>query len=627
MTNRVEHRAALPVGYGLHEYRITGVLGHGGFGITYSANDAGLGKIVAIKEYLPGEFAVRDGVIEVAPKSPDDNEPFHWGLERFLEEARILARFHHPNLVSVHRYFEANGTAYMVMEFIEGDTLAQSFRNGMTFDAAALKTLALPLLDGLEAVHRAGYLHRDIKPSNIMLRPDGRPVLLDFGSARSALSRGTRAVTSLVTPGYAPYEQYYNDGNQGPWTDIYALGAILHQIVAGKAPVEAPARLKNDPLPAARTIGAGRYPESILTAIDWAMRFDETERPQTVSEWRKALTGDALPPPKLAAVAQDRIANDNIAKPKPRPRRYGALIAVVAGILMLGATVAYGVHEYRLMQQQAQEAQSARVQAQRDAEQAAEMHAAAVAREMEARQDAERARQASEEATQQVRQAEEKRKAEEKRRLEDANRAVAVAERAAAAAAERERQAEQTRRLQESEERTRKALTEAEARREAAAAEAAWRAREQARLEAEQRAYEERGRRGSIFGPIFGRSVPRDQVGRPRVLTGPINPDAPPPADMRMENSYPEPDRRRRRDRPYDGDSRLDLRDRNLRYAQTTETPPPPQYDAEAERRRAEERARQRAEQEQLRRDMEVRRERQRQDLLLLEERRLREKR
>ncbi|MGE3867843.1 MAG: protein kinase, partial [Hyphomonadaceae bacterium] len=530
-------------------------------------------------------------------------------------------RFHHANLVSVHRIFEATGTAYRVMEFIEGDTLAQSFRNGVTFDAEALKKLALPLLDGLEAVHRAGYLHRDIKPSNIMLRPDGRPVLLDFGSARSALSRGTRTVTSLVTPGYAPYEQYYGDGNQGPWTDIYALGAILHQIVSGQPPVEAPARLKNDPLPPARQVGAGRYPDALLAAIDWALRFDESERPQTVAEWRKGLAGDALPPPRLAAQAQDRIANDNAAlKERPRQRRYGVLIASVAGVMMIGATAAYGVHEYRTLQQEAEQAEIARAEAQREAEHAAELHAAALARELEARQDLERARKASEEASAQARQAQEKLKEEEKRRSEETARA-------AAAAAERDRQAE-ARRLREAEEQKRRAYDEAEARREAAAAEVEWRRREQARLEAERRAQDQRARRGGsggFFGSIFGGSVRRDQMGRPRDLTGPsYNPDAAPAGSVPLDNSYP--DRPRPRD-PYDRDSRLDAGPPAIRVAQADDAQKQQQYYEESERRRAEERARQEAERRQLQQDLEQRRERQRQELMLLEQQRLQDKR
>lgn len=578
------------MGFGLHEYRFTGVLGHGGFGITYSAHDAGLGKTVAIKEYLPGEFALRDGAIEVAPKSPSDAEPFHWGLERFLEEARILARFHHPNLVGVHRYFEANGTAYMVMEFIEGETLAQSFRGGKTFDATALRALALPLLDGLEAVHRAGVLHRDIKPSNIMLRPDGRPVLLDFGSARSALSRGTRTVTSLVTPGYAPYEQYYGDGNQGPWTDIYALAAILHQIVSGKPPVEAPARLKNDPLPPARTVGAGRYPEPMLAAIDWGLRFDETQRPQSVAEWRRALMGEAASPKRLVAAERAVPA----AKPSTR-RRW--LVAASAAALLISSATAYGVNEYRSMQQEAARAAVARAEAQRDAEHAAELNAAALAREIEAREDAERLRKVNDEAAEKARAAEEKRKAEDEKRK---------AEEAARLAAEKERQAEQARRIRASEEQTRKALDEAEARRQA---EAERQAREQA--EWDRRARDRRGRdNGPVQGPVFGRTVTRDQMGRPRILTGPINPQAQPEVDLRSNGS----------DRSYGyGAPSSD------RYVQNA--PTAPQYDSDTERLRAEQRAREEAERERQRRDMEERRERQRQDQLLLEDMRRREQR
>jgi len=631
MTSRIEHRAALPVGYGLHEYRITGVLGHGGFGITYSAYDAGLGKTVAIKEYLPGEFAVRDGGIEVAAKSSADSDPFHWGLERFLDEARILARFHHPNVVGVHRYFEANGTAYMVMEFVDGDTLAQSFRNGRTFDTAGLLALAQPLLDGLEAVHRAGYLHRDIKPSNIMLRSDGRPVLLDFGSARSALGRGSRTVTSIVTPGYAPYEQYYSDGNQGPWTDIYALGAILHQIVAGRPPVEAPARMKNDPLPKAAVVGQGRYPPGMLAAIDWALAFDETQRPQCVADWRNALLGRSAVPtavsPMLAAHAADRLANTGR---RDRPARRGLALAVVLAGLVAASGVAYGVYEYRQIEVEEARELAFREQTRQEVERAADLHSAALAQEIEARQDAERRRQAELEAAERARQAEEQRRAAE------------------AARAERERQAELARARREAEEQARRAADEAETRRRQAA-EAERRAVEQARFEeAERRAREEQARRNRAAsqGPVFGRTVTRDQLGRPRILTGPINPDAQPQpqGDMRWDDigRDVEPDRRRERRYPDQG-SQLDLRNGNdlLNFVSAfvastqrllAQQEPAPRLqtdpDAEAERqRRTEQRARERAEQDRLHRDMQDRRDRQQEQLRLLENERLRERR
>ncbi|MGE3904428.1 MAG: protein kinase [Reyranellaceae bacterium] len=634
MTSRIEHRAALPVGYGLHEYRITGVLGHGGFGITYSAHDAGLGKTVAIKEYLPGEFAVRDGGIEVAAKSSEDSDPFHWGLERFLDEARILARFHHPNVVGVHRYFEANGTAYMVMEFVDGDTLAQTFRNGRTFDAAGLMELAQPLLDGLEAVHRAGYLHRDIKPSNIMLRADGRPVLLDFGSARSALGRGSRTVTSIVTPGYAPYEQYYCDGNQGPWTDIYALGAILHQIVAGRPPVEAPARLKNDPLPKAATLGKGRYPPAMLAAIDWALAFDETQRPQCVADWRQALLGRTVVPAAvslpLAVQAAERLGR--AAGQRRRPARRGLVLAVLLAGLLSVSGLSYGVYEYRQLEVEQARELAFREQTRQEVERAADLHSAALAQEIEARQDAERKRQADQAA------AERARLAEEQRRIEEAARA------------ERERQAEIVRARKEAEERARRATDEAEARRRQAL-EAERRALEQARLEeAERRAREEQARRNRAAsqGPVFGRTVTRDQLGRPRILTGPINPDAQPQpqpqGDMRWDDINRDVERDRGRERRYpDQGSWLDLRNggdllsfvslfvaSTQRLLAQQDAAPRLQTDpdAAAERqRRAEQRARERAEQERLQRDLQERRERQQEQLRLLENERLRERR
>jgi hypothetical protein len=434
-------------------------------------------------------------------------------------------------------------------------------------------------------VHRAGYLHRDIKPSNIMLRPDGRPVLLDFGSARSALSRGTRAVTSLVTPGYAPYEQYYNDGNQGPWTDIYALGAILHQIVSGKPPVEAPARLKNDPLPSARALGAGRYPEPVLDAIDWAMAFDETQRPQSVAAWRRALAGDMKRPQPLIALRHDGIASRN-----PPPRRRGLLIAASLAVLAIASATTYGVYEYRAVQQEAARETMARQVAQRDAEHAAELQAASLAREIEAREDAERLRKASEETAEKARAAEEKRKAEDVAR---------------AAAAEKERQAEQARRIRESEEQTRKALAEAESRRDAEA-----RNREQASRDEQERVRDEQMRRGpdrgTVNGPVFGRTVTRDQIGRPRILTGPINPQAQPSPDLRGD---PDADRQRGRD--------------SGRFVQNDQQ----RYDAENDRWRADERARAAAEREQLQREVEQRRQRQQDDLRLLEEQRLRDRR
>ncbi len=287
-----EHFNALPPGHQLHEYTVKSVLGHGGFGITYLAYDTNLSKNVAIKEYLPAEFAVRQSGATVNPRSSAEAEDYQWGLDRFVKEAQTLALFRHSSVVPVYRFFQANGTAYMVMEYQRGQSLAELFRaHRAEFTEDDLLSLLMPLLDGLGAVHKAGYLHRDIKPGNIFIREDGSPVLLDFGAARAAVGRKSKNLTSIVTPGYAPLEQYFADGNQGAWTDIYALAGILYQAVAGRIPPEAPARVKRDPIQPAVEAGRGRFSETFLRAVDAALAVEEERRPQTVDEWRAMLLG------------------------------------------------------------------------------------------------------------------------------------------------------------------------------------------------------------------------------------------------------------------------------------------------------------------------------------------------
>jgi serine/threonine protein kinase len=281
---------ALPKGYALHEYQIEQTLGIGGFGLTYLATDSNLNLKVAIKEYLPGDLAQRGDDQSVRPKAESAFESFKWGLSRFLEESRTLASFRHPNIVRVLRFFEANRTAYMVMEFVSGQPLGEWIRSRRPLAQAAVLGIAGPLLDGLEVVHRAGFLHRDIKPSNIFIREDGGPVLLDFGSARSASSGGE--LTAIVTPGYAPIEQYHSQGQQGPWSDLYAFGGVLYWMITGKRPVEAVARVRQDMLPpAAQAADRNRFGADLLTAIDWALTPHEERRPQSVSEFRAALPG------------------------------------------------------------------------------------------------------------------------------------------------------------------------------------------------------------------------------------------------------------------------------------------------------------------------------------------------
>lgn len=281
---------ALPKGFSLHEYQIEQTLGIGGFGLTYLATDSNLNLKVAIKEYLPGDLAQRGEDQSVRPKAESAFESFKWGLSRFLEESRTLASFRHPNIVRVLRFFEANRTAYMVMEFVSGQPLGEWIRSRRPLAQGAVLGIAGPLLDGLEVVHRAGFLHRDIKPSNIFMRDDGSPVLLDFGSARLASSAGE--LTAIVTPGYAPIEQYHSQGQQGPWSDLYAFGGVLYWMITGKRPVEAVARVRQDMLPpAAQAADRNRYGADLLTAIDWALTPHEERRPQSVPDFRAALPG------------------------------------------------------------------------------------------------------------------------------------------------------------------------------------------------------------------------------------------------------------------------------------------------------------------------------------------------
>lgn len=291
---------ALPAGTTLQEYRIVQTLGVGGFGVTYLAVDTNLNLNVAIKEYLPGDLAVRGEDKALHLRSEDSRKTFDWGLRRFLDESRTLASFRHPSIVRVMRFFEAHGTAYMVMEFVEGKTLQDWVKRRRPLPEPTVLAILGPLLDGLEVIHAAGYLHRDIKPNNIFIREDGSPVLLDFGSARVAGAESE--LTVIVSPGYAPLEQYHAHGNQGPWSDLYALGGVLYWMVTGSHPLEAPARARRDALPSALSLGERTlYRAGLLRAIDWALAPAEEERPQSVAALREALL--AIDPDPSSEVA------------------------------------------------------------------------------------------------------------------------------------------------------------------------------------------------------------------------------------------------------------------------------------------------------------------------------------
>jgi hypothetical protein len=317
---------ALPVGFALHEYTIEALLGAGGFGVTYLARDNNLHSQVAIKEYLPSHLAVRAAGQTVLPRSDADSPGFQLGLEGFLAEARTLAGFRHPNIVRVSRFFEANRTAYVVMDYEQGQPLRDWLPGHAPVDEAVLKRMFLPLLDGLAVVHDAGVLHRDIKPANIYVRDgDGSLVLLDFGAARQSAGVVSRSLTSVITPGYAPFEQYHTSGDQGPWTDLYALAGVLYWLVTGQKPHEAPSRVKEDTMPPAVAAAAGRYSPGFLAAIDWALRVDEEARPRSVADFRRVLLGEVPVPAGAAASA---------AAPPVGGRR-ASLVGVVAAVALL----------------------------------------------------------------------------------------------------------------------------------------------------------------------------------------------------------------------------------------------------------------------------------------------------
>ncbi len=289
------HRNALAPGYRLHWYTIERILGQGGFGITYLATDSNLEQKVAVKEYLPSELAVREGDFSVHPVSDEREGHYHWGLERFIGEARALAQFDHPNICRVLTVFESNNTAYMVMRYEEGESLAEVLSRRPTLPENELLGILFPILDGLGNVHEHGFIHRDIKPANVFIRTDGSPVLIDFGSARRALGEETRTLTTLVSPGYAPFEQYHaKSDKQGPWTDIYGLAATIYRAATGKPPMEAVERsteiLANmsDRFPWAASVAAGRYSPGLLRVLDRGLRFDAGERPQSIAEWKSA---------------------------------------------------------------------------------------------------------------------------------------------------------------------------------------------------------------------------------------------------------------------------------------------------------------------------------------------------
>jgi serine/threonine protein kinase len=284
--------SALDRGHRFDQYEIVDVLGQGGFGITYRAMDHASGQVVAIKEYFPRSASLRDVDGTVLVPSAKLEQTFRWGLARFEEEARTLARFAHPHIVRVLRIFGFGGTAYIVLEFVDGQSLEQWVERTPRLPTQdEFDSFSSALLDALETMHHNDILHRDVAPKNILLRSDGSPVLIDFGSARQTSTSLDKGLTAIVTPNYAPYEQYMTSGQgQGPWTDVYGAAATLYRILMGRPPTEAPSRAMDESTyePVAGAV-SGEFRAGFLDAIDWGLATHPRNRPQSIAEWRQPL--------------------------------------------------------------------------------------------------------------------------------------------------------------------------------------------------------------------------------------------------------------------------------------------------------------------------------------------------
>ncbi len=544
-----ELRGTLPAGTRLRNYELISVLGHGGFGITYYAKDTTLGREVAVKEYLPTSLALREDGTMVVPRSTQLAEDFVWGRERFLEEARILATLDGaPAVVRVHDFLEANGTAYMIMGLARGDTLEQRLKREGKLPPAVAEYVLGRLLDGLEAVHKTGFLHRDVKPANIILDTQNNPTLIDFGASRASMADRTAALTAIFTPRYAAAEQLTSD-KQGPWTDIYGVSATLYHAITGKPPPSSLERALNDAYEPLAALELEGYAPATLEGIDVGLMVRAKDRPQSIASWREVLfpaesegEGDstifaarpkrppaskaAAPPPPPPPVKPTRPASGNADGPIAgasaarktvfTDRKRLGLIAAVAAVFVLGVggylifapgtpPVLTAEEQAAKARQEAEARQKAAAEAQQKAEAEARQKAAAEAQqkaEAEARQKA--AAEAQQKAEAEARQkaaAEAQQKADAEARQKAAAAAQQKAEEDARqrAAAEARQKAEAEARQKADAEARQKAAAEAQQKADAEARQkAAAEARQKAEAEARQKAEEEARQKAAL---------------------------------------------------------------------------------------------------------------------------------
>jgi tRNA A-37 threonylcarbamoyl transferase component Bud32 len=285
--------ALLPLGTKIDQYTVTRVLGRGGFGITYLVRDEGLDKDFALKEFFPEDLVRREGTSLRFTARPNSESDYKWGLKKFHDEARLLAQFHHANIVNVRRVFEFNNSAYMLLDFVNGSTL-EKWLQGLDSPPTQeeLDLISAPLLSALELVHANRTWHLDISPENVMIRAsDGAPILLDFGASRFEIKQHSQLVSALVfKSGYSAPEQYTSNAERyGAWTDVYAFGATLYRAISGSRPTEATSRQLRDEQKPAALVAKAVYRDKFLKAIDWAMKLSPDDRPQSIREWRAAL--------------------------------------------------------------------------------------------------------------------------------------------------------------------------------------------------------------------------------------------------------------------------------------------------------------------------------------------------
>jgi len=338
----------LPPGARVGEFEIQRWVGAGGFGIVYLAYDHSLMRSVAVKEYLPASLAQRAGDNTIAVRSEQDRNTFEAGLHSFINEARLLAQFDHPALIRVFRFWEENQTAYMATPFYEGETLRTLVRREPEIiNESWIRALLSPLLNALETLHRGNVFYRDISPDNIVIQKNGAPVLVDFGAARFIADDRGGKVAAIVKPGYAPVEQYSEElaSRQGPWSDVYAVCAMLHYMITGKAPPAAATRAISDNyVPLHRRRELMGYTRDFLRAIDFGLTVHAEDRPQSIAELRELLnwrpemyatTAAAASPPGATVAPEAPFPRGAHTVPQPHATRPKATASEPAPPLIL----------------------------------------------------------------------------------------------------------------------------------------------------------------------------------------------------------------------------------------------------------------------------------------------------